>query len=50
MRTKSSELLENLGMRQTQVEGPMCLWSPENNRLISGYRNFKKRLRKSNKE
>lgn len=47
MRTNSTTLLEKLGMRHCDAEGPMCLWSPENNKLISGYQRIKKGLKRS---
>ncbi len=50
MRSANNELLEKLGMRRTEAEGPLCLWSPENNKLISGYRKIKNRFQKSNGE
>lgn len=46
MRTKPTHLLERLGMRHCDAEGPMCLWSPDNNKLISGYQRIKKGLSK----
>lgn len=45
METKKTSLLEQLGMRRANAEGPLCLWSPENNRLIAGYSRLKKRRR-----
>ncbi|WP_170266369.1 hypothetical protein [Phaeocystidibacter luteus] len=47
MQTKATSLLERLGMRHADVEGPMCLWSPDNNKLITGYKRIKNRLRKT---
>ncbi|GGH67435.1 hypothetical protein [Phaeocystidibacter marisrubri] len=50
MRTTAPNILEKLGMRKANVEGPLCLWRPENNRLISGYKKVKSMVRKSESE
>lgn len=39
-----SNLLERLGVRKAEVEGPLYHWDPDSSRLITGYKKVKKKL------